>query len=362
MAFCWYFCGGDRHIEAVAAGRGGRARLDPVCFAPTLAANREFDGFLILAFISIGYKVLFLMCGLSFVNLRGSRLRLLVWVANLMRGSISRSVFRLQAIRAPSSRGALPRRSWRHWRGLPITLAINHIDGDNSLAGRKKRIKAYRGLSLVDAIKAYLPVLAGANTASTAARGMAVPGPVKLRAAFLCAFLWLAWATGLGVWAWSETGLQWPLALAMGLALTLSALAVIDWRTGLLPNQLTFPLIIIGLIVGIWIAPHLWPHHLIGALAGYLFIEGLDWAYTRARGRSGIGGGDAKLLAAGGAWLTWAGLPSVMLIAALIGLLQALVSGKLGKGRALAAEIRFGPALAAAIWIVWLYGPLEFGI
>jgi leader peptidase (prepilin peptidase) / N-methyltransferase len=62
-----------------------------------------------------------------------------------------------------------------------------------------------------------------------------------------------------------------------------------------------------------------------------------------------------KLFAAGGAWVGWAGLPSVLLLAALIGLAAALAGG-----RTLSAvsKLPFGPALALAIWIVWLYGPL----
>jgi leader peptidase (prepilin peptidase)/N-methyltransferase len=76
------------------------------------------------------------------------------------------------------------------------------------------------------------------------------------------------------------------------------------------------------------------------------------------RGREGLGFGDAKLLAAGGAWLSWQSVPSVVLIAAVLALAVVLGIALVRRTRLSAAtRVPFGPYLAAAIWLVWLYGP-----
>jgi prepilin signal peptidase PulO-like enzyme (type II secretory pathway) len=80
------------------------------------------------------------------------------------------------------------------------------------------------------------------------------------------------------------------------------------------------------------------------------------WRAETVRGRVGLGGGDAKLFAAIGAWIGWPGLPSVLLISGFAGLTYAFLRGR---GRLRPHDrIPFGPALALGGWIVWLYGPL----
>ena len=69
--------------------------------------------------------------------------------------------------------------------------------------------------------------------------------------------------------------------------------------------------------------------------------------------------GDAKLAAAGGAWLGWAPLPSVILIACAAGFLWVAAMTMIRGRAALTERIPFGVALAIGIWVVWLYGPLE---
>ena len=76
------------------------------------------------------------------------------------------------------------------------------------------------------------------------------------------------------------------------------------------------------------------------------------------RGREGIGLGDAKLMAAAGAWVSWEGLPSVLLVATLGGLTSALLQ-RFRKGWIRATDrVAFGAFLCVGIWLVWLYGPL----
>lgn len=151
----------------------------------------------------------------------------------------------------------------------------------------------------------------------------------------------------------------WLLWASLALGWTLLTLAVIDWRHYQLPDALTLPLIPAGLVVAWAIDPTRVGAHAIGAAAGWLAFAALAWLYRRLRGRDGLGGGDAKLLAVAGAWLGWPALPGVVLLAAGTGLALALARA-LGGAKLTATErIAFGPCLALAIWLVWLFGPLQ---
>lgn len=137
----------------------------------------------------------------------------------------------------------------------------------------------------------------------------------------------------------------------------LLALAWIDWRTMRLPNLLTLPLLAAGLAFAWYDDGADFPAHAIGAGAGYAVLALIGLAYRLTRGQEGLGLGDAKLLAAGGAWLGWAALPATLLLATLLALAVALAQ-RLG-GRAVRRDtaLPFGPMLALAIWLARLYGP-----
>jgi leader peptidase (prepilin peptidase) / N-methyltransferase len=161
--------------------------------------------------------------------------------------------------------------------------------------------------------------------------------------------------------AWAAAIMGWTVVFAITLALgwALLTLAAIDILAFRLPDILTFPLAAAGLLVALTVAHDLWAH-LAGAAIGYCAFAAIAWGFARLRGREGLGLGDAKLAAAAGAWLGWAPLPSVVLIACAAGFLW-VASLAIVRGRAALAErIPFGMALAIAIWVVWLYGPLEF--
>ncbi|MBL6854241.1 MAG: prepilin peptidase [Alphaproteobacteria bacterium] len=138
----------------------------------------------------------------------------------------------------------------------------------------------------------------------------------------------------------------------------LLALAAIDARTGFLPDLLTYPLIVLGIGLAALASPNEAADHAIGAVAGFVIFAAVTVLYRWLRGRDGLGLGDAKLLAAGGAWLGWQALPSVVLFAAMIGLVFVLARRAVGHTLYAADRIAFGPALALAIWCVWLFGPL----
>jgi leader peptidase (prepilin peptidase)/N-methyltransferase len=142
----------------------------------------------------------------------------------------------------------------------------------------------------------------------------------------------------------------------------LIALAGIDIDRQLLPDILTIPLLWIGLIVSLWIAPGgaappvATQDAVIGAVAGYLFLWSVFQLFRLLTGKEGMGYGDFKLYAAIGAWLGWQMLPLVLLLAAVVGSVVGvamIAARRHGRG----VPIPFGPYLAGAAWIALLFGP-----
>ena len=135
------------------------------------------------------------------------------------------------------------------------------------------------------------------------------------------------------------------------LVTVLAALAFIDARTFRLPDVLTLPLIAAGIIQAYVLSGSV-TNAVIGAVAGYGVFLLIEITYRQLRGRDGLGRGDAKLLAAGGAWCGWAGLPPIVLISSALALVALLFPSF--KKMADTGEIPFGPFLALAILIVWI--------
>jgi leader peptidase (prepilin peptidase)/N-methyltransferase len=140
-----------------------------------------------------------------------------------------------------------------------------------------------------------------------------------------------------------------------GLGWVLIALTGIDFCCLRLPDFLTLPLLLAGLIEAWWLEPDTLTDRAVAAALGYLLFRAIGETYRYLRGRAGLGEGDAKLLAAGGAWLGSASLPYVVLIAAFGGLIfaggQALRAGKLDPK----LRVALGPFLAAGIFAVWIW-------
>jgi leader peptidase (prepilin peptidase)/N-methyltransferase len=129
-------------------------------------------------------------------------------------------------------------------------------------------------------------------------------------------------------------------------------LSLIDIKTFRLPNVLTFPLIGLGLIQA-WILDGHLLLSVIGAVVGYLVFYGVEIAFKALTGKDGLGRGDAKLLAAGGAWCGALLLPTIVLVASMSGLVVIVILQLWKKIPASHMQIPFGPYLALAISSVW---------
>lgn len=158
-------------------------------------------------------------------------------------------------------------------------------------------------------------------------------------------FLVCVWRFGFG---WKGFG-------ALLLTSYLIALAGIDLRTRLLPDTLTLPLLWLGLVAAV---EHLYvplKPAVLGAMAGYLSLWSVYWVFKQLTGKEGMGHGDFKLLAAIGAWTGLAGVLPTILLSSLLGALIGTLWLTL-KGRDKATPIPFGPYLAVAGWISFMWG------
>ncbi|PBS11726.1 prepilin peptidase [Lysobacteraceae bacterium NML93-0792] len=150
-------------------------------------------------------------------------------------------------------------------------------------------------------------------------------------------------------------GFGWQGFGALVLTGFLVALSGIDIRTQLLPDSLTLPLMWLGLIASLDNLYMPAKPALLGAIVGYVSLWSVWWLFKQATGKDGMGHGDFKLLAALGAWCGLSGLLPIILISAVagafIGAIQLWV-----QGRDRATPIPFGPYLAIAGWITFMWG------
>ena len=154
--------------------------------------------------------------------------------------------------------------------------------------------------------------------------------------------------------AW-KFGFDWPLLAALAFTWILIAAAGIDARTQLLPDQLTLPLLWLGLLISLlpmFVDP---PTAILGAAIGWASLWIVFWLFKLATGKEGMGYGDFKLLGALGAWMGPMALLPVILLSSLIG---AIIGGVIlavnKKGRE--TPIPFGPFIAAAGWTWFVFG------
>ena len=147
-------------------------------------------------------------------------------------------------------------------------------------------------------------------------------------------------------------------AISILLAATLAACSAINVYFYRLPDALTLPLAAAGVLASAatGLLPPWWSA--VSAGLGFLLLAGVAYGYQYLRGRAGLGLGDAKLLAASGAWLGAGALPTVLLWATGSALVCVLVASRRNAALTGASRLPFGPFLAFGTWLVWLYGSL----
>jgi leader peptidase (prepilin peptidase)/N-methyltransferase len=159
------------------------------------------------------------------------------------------------------------------------------------------------------------------------------------------------------VWSTLALPTDWALLAGLVLAWFLICLAAIDLAVFRLPDVLTLPLICIGLATAFIPPGASIIERLIGAAAGYACLRLLALAWRHWRGAEGIGAGDAKLLAAAGAWLGWRLLPTAVLVACAAAFGVAGIRLMIRGRKTLREPIAFGAPLSLSIFLVWLYDP-----
>ena len=161
-------------------------------------------------------------------------------------------------------------------------------------------------------------------------------------------FVFCAWR-----WGASATTLIW-----CGFSAALLALAMIDWDTTFLPDDITLPLLWAGLIAAalqwnplVRLLDALW-----GAVAGYMSLWLVYWVFKLVTGKEGMGYGDFKLFAALGVWFGWSALIPMILMASVIGAVIGIVM-KFSSGLREGGYVPFGPFLAGAGFTAMIFGP-----
>jgi len=159
----------------------------------------------------------------------------------------------------------------------------------------------------------------------------------------------------LSAWLALHLGPGWALGGALLFCWALIAAAFIDLDTTLLPDDITLPLLWLGLLLNLRATFVPLEDAVIGAAAGYLSLWSVYWLFKLATGKEGMGFGDFKLLAAIGAFLGWKMLPAVILLSSVVGAavgIGLIVLARHGRGK----PIPFGPYLAAAGMLALVWG------
>jgi leader peptidase (prepilin peptidase) / N-methyltransferase len=157
-----------------------------------------------------------------------------------------------------------------------------------------------------------------------------------------------------------QFGFGWHALAALLMTWCLIALSLIDFDHQLLPDQITLPLVWIGLLLSLWATPDspFAPDirsSVLGGVAGYLSLWSVYWLFKLITGKEGMGYGDFKLLAAFGTWFGWQPLLLIVLLSAFAGAVIG-IGLIVFRGRDRNIPIPYGPYLAIAGWITMLWG------
>lgn len=138
------------------------------------------------------------------------------------------------------------------------------------------------------------------------------------------------------------------------LSFSLCWASVVDWDRHILPDAITLGLVVIGLSDAAAAGPAALAARTVGAGAGYAVFVLIATAFRKVRRKAGLGLGDAKLLAASGAWLGWTTLSYVVLVASAAALFVIILLSTIGRFARDRDRIAFGPYLALATYVAWV--------
>ena len=219
---------------------------------------------------------------------------------------------------------------------LDFQKTFNLAKPDSTCPSCQHKIRAWENIPIIS----YLFLRGKCSNCST---------PISIRypiVEFITATMsvWIAWYFGPSTTALIAVLVTWLLIAMTG----------IDLDTMLLPDQLTLPLLWLGLLVsltGAFVSP---AEAILGAAFGYLSLWSVYWLFKLVTGKEGMGYGDFKLLAALGAFTGWQGLPIIILLSSVVGAVVGITI-MLVKKKDTNLAIPFGPYLAAAGWLTLMY-------
>jgi leader peptidase (prepilin peptidase)/N-methyltransferase len=221
--------------------------------------------------------------------------------------------------------------------GAETTDKFNLVAPNSHCPACKRPVRAWENIPVLS----YL-LLGGKCAGCSAPISMRYPA-IELLSGVLS--LAIAWQLGPGILTVFALLLTWCLI----------SLSFIDIDHQLLPDNITLPLLWLGLIINsiggfVPLSDAVW-----GAIGGYLVLWLVYWGFKLLTGKEGMGYGDFKLLAALGAWMGWQSLPAIIILSSLVG--AVIGTGMIClQGRDKSIPIPFGPYLAAAGWIYLLAG------
>ena len=156
-------------------------------------------------------------------------------------------------------------------------------------------------------------------------------------------------------------GSDWTGLGIVAFGFLLLAMTFIDLDTQFLPDDLTYPLLWLGLLVNLNGAIVPLREAVIGAVAGYMILWSVNALYKLVRKHDGMGNGDFKLLGALGAWMGWQMLPAIILLSSVVGAVIGIAMIALRKQDS-STRIPFGPYLTGAGLLAMLCGPQIAGL